>query len=286
MEFLVVTGLSGAGKSRAVDALEDIGFYCVDNIPAMLIPRFYELCIQGQNERQKIAVVTDSRSGGKFEDFLDELEKLKTDSLEYKILFIDCDEDVLVNRYKETRRKHPLAEKYNGSIPLAVRAETVMLKKAREKADYLIDTTHLSPAQMKERISTLFLGDMSRALIVHCISFAFKHGVPNEADLVFDVRCLPNPFYVDSLKEKTGLDADVREYVLNCEQTKGFLTRLYDMLDYMLPLYALEGKSQLVIAVGCTGGQHRSVTVANCVYDHLKNKGARCSITHRDLHNS
>lgn len=284
MEFLVVTGLSGAGKSRVMDALEDIGFYCVDNIPAMLVPRFYELCLQGKNDMQRIAVITDTRSGGMFEDFIAELEKLRSDSLEYKILYIDCDEKVLINRYKETRRKHPLAEKFNGSLSMAVHAEMEMLKKAREKADYLIDTTHYTPTKLKERICELFLGDMGRALIVHCKSFAFKHGVPNEADLVFDVRCLPNPFYVDSLREKTGLDEDVRNYVLNCEQTQGFLTRLYDMLDYLIPLYTLEGKSQLVIAVGCTGGQHRSVTVAGCVYEHLKSKGARCTITHRDAH--
>jgi len=283
MEFLVVTGLSGAGKSRAIDALEDIGFYCVDNIPPMLIPKLYELFTQTKMKLTNVALVTDSRSGDTFDNFFDELEKFKRKDLEYKVLFIDCSDDILINRYKETRRKHPLADKFNGSIEKAVEREREMFRSVRERADYLIDTTHLSASQMKKRICDLFLQKSEHSLIIHCMSFAFKHGIPSEADLIFDVRCLPNPFYIDELRNKTGLCDEVREYVINREPTQGFLTRLYDMIDYLVPLYTAEGKSQLVIAIGCTGGQHRSVAVAQSLYKHLTEKDAYCTVNHRDI---
>jgi UPF0042 nucleotide-binding protein len=284
MEFLIVTGLSGAGKSRAVDALEDIGFYCVDNIPPKLIKAFYELSQQAKGALSRVAVVTDIRGGDMFSSLLETLDELKSEKKEYRILFLDADDYVLINRFKETRRKHPLAENCLGSLEQAVQLERGVLKPVRERADYIIDTSNLSSAQLKERISSLFLGDSSDALMIHCVSFGFKHGIPNESDLVFDVRCLPNPYYVEELKNLTGLDEPVRKYVMQWEQTKGFIDRFIDLIDYMIPLYCNEGKSQLVIAVGCTGGHHRSVALAQLLYNHLIERDMRTSVNHRDIH--
>ena len=283
MEFLIVTGLSGAGKSRAVDALEDIGFYCVDNIPPKLIPTFYALCATAGNTFSRVAVVTDIRGGDMFSSLFETLDDLKNEDKHYRILFLDANDYVLINRFKETRRKHPLAENNLGSLEQAVKLEREILRPVREKADYIIDTSFLSPAQLKERISNLFLGDSSQALMVHCVSFGFKYGIPTEADLVFDVRCLPNPFYIEELKHLTGLDEPVYSYVMKWEQTKGVVQRLISLIDYMLPLYCDEGKSQLVIAIGCTGGKHRSVALAQLLYDHLLENGHRTSVNHRDI---
>ena len=283
MEFLIVTGLSGAGKSRAVDALEDIGFYCVDNIPPKLIPTFYDLCAKAGNTFSRVAVVTDIRGGDMFSSLFETLDDLKNEDKHYRILFLDANDYVLINRFKETRRKHPLAENNLGSLEQAVKLEREILRPVREKADYIIDTSFLSPAQLKERISNLFLGDSSQALMVHCVSFGFKYGIPTEADLVVDVRCLPNPFYIEELKHLTGLDEPVYSYVMKWEQTKGVVQRLISLIDYMLPLYCDEGKSQLVIAIGCTGGKHRSVALAQLLYDHLLENGHRTSVNHRDI---
>jgi UPF0042 nucleotide-binding protein len=283
MEFLIVTGLSGAGKSRAVDALEDIGFYCADNIPPKLIETFYELSQQAKGALSRVAVVTDMRGGNMFSSLLQTLDELRQDNKEFKLLFLDANDYVLINRFKETRRKHPLAENCLGSLEQAVQLERDALKPIRENADFIIDTSSLSPAQLKERISNLFLGDSSDALMIHCVSFGFKYGLPSEADLVFDVRCLPNPYYVEELKNLTGLDQPVRDYVMKWDQTKGFVTRFLDMIDYMIPLYCNEGKSQLVIAIGCTGGHHRSVTLAQLLYNHLTERNMRTSVNHRDI---
>ena len=283
MEFLIVTGLSGAGKSRAVDALEDIGFYCVDNIPPKLIPTFYDLCAKAGNTFSRVAVVTDIRGGDMFSSLFETLDDLRNEDKRYRILFLDANDFVLINRFKETRRKHPLAENNLGSLEQAVKLEREILRPVREKADYIIDTSFLSPAQLKERISNLFLGDASQALMIHCVSFGFKYGIPTEADLVFDVRCLPNPFYIEELKPLTGLDEPVYSYVMKWEQTKGFVQRLISLIDYMIPLYCDEGKSQLVIAIGCTGGKHRSVALAQLLYDHLLEKGHRTGVNHRDI---
>ncbi|HIR03846.1 MAG: RNase adapter RapZ [Acutalibacteraceae bacterium] len=284
MEFVIITGLSGAGKTIAMHALEDIDFYCVDNLPPVLIPTFYDLCKNSSEERMKqVAVVTNIRTGEDFQSFRDILSKLRGENKPFKIMFLDTKKDVLLTRYKETRRKHPLSETYRGSTIEAVNLESELLKSVKEHADYTIDTTHLSPAQLKERVSTLFLGEAHLALTVTCMSFGFKYGAPSEADLVFDVRCLPNPFYIEALKHKTGLDEDVREYVLKWEQTQGLVKRVFDLVDYTLPLYIEEGKSQLVIAFGCTGGKHRSVALARLLYTHLVDNGQRASIHHRDI---
>ena len=283
MEFVVVTGLSGAGKTQAMHAMEDIGFFCVDNLPPALIPVFYDLCVKSEDIMGRVAVVTDTRGGELFKSFFTAMEALKHDKKPYKILFLDASDNVLVRRFKETRRKHPLSDDLNGSLEQAVKLEREMLKPMRESSDYVIDTSLVSPAQLRSRIAQLFLNSAEDSLAVHCISFGFKYGVPMESDLVYDVRCLPNPFYDEKLRPLTGLDAPVRDYVMEKEETKGFVARFTDMVDYLLPLYAKEGKSQLVIAVGCTGGPHRSVALAQYMHDHLVQKGVRASVTHRDM---
>ena len=283
MEFVVVTGLSGAGKTQAMHAMEDIGFFCVDNLPPALIPVFYDLCVKSEDIMGRVAVVTDTRGGELFKSFFTAMEALKHDKKPYKILFLDASDSVLVRRFKETRRKHPLSDDLNGSLEQAVKLEREMLKPMRESSDYVIDTSLVSPAQLRSRIAQLFLQSAGDSLAVHCISFGFKYGVPMESDLVFDVRCLPNPFYDEKLRPLTGLDAPVRDYVMEKEETKGFVARFTDLIDYLLPLYAKEGKSQLVIAVGCTGGHHRSVALAQYMRDHLVQKGVRASVTHRDM---
>lgn len=283
MDFIIVTGLSGAGKTRAINALEDIGFFCADNIPPKLIETFYEMTQQSHGALSHVAVVTDIRGGDMFSTLLATLDRMDTEHKEYKVLFLDANDYVLINRFKETRRKHPLADNCLGSLDQAVKLERDVLRPVKERADYVIDTSYLSPAQLKERISSLFLGDASDAMKIHCISFGFKFGMPTEADLVFDVRCLPNPFYVEDLKHLTGLDKPVQDYVLQSKETQGFVSRLFSLVDYMIPLYCNEGKSQLVIAIGCTGGHHRSVTLAQVLYEHLMGQDLRASVNHRDI---
>ncbi len=283
MEFVIVTGLSGAGRTLAMHAMEDIGFFCVDNLPPALIPVFYDLCIKSEGLQNRVAVVTDTRGGELFKSFFTAMESLKRDKKSYKILFLDSSDAVLVRRFKETRRRHPLSEDLNGSLEQAVKLEREMLGPVKDCSDYVIDTSGVSPAQLKTRITEMFLSSPSDSLSVHCISFGFKFGIPMESDLVFDVRCLPNPFYDEALRPKTGLDPEVRDYVMEKEETKGFVSRFTDMIDYLVPLYSKEGKSQLVISVGCTGGHHRSVALAQYMCDYLGSKGIRTSVTHRDI---
>lgn len=283
MEFVIVTGLSGAGKSRAVDALEDIGFYCVDNMPPKLLSKFAELCLQSQEKLSRVAIVIDSRGGRLFRGLFDELDAMREQGGSYKILFLECEDQVLARRFKETRRKHPLASENGGSVLKAIEAERQLLRSARTRADYLIDTSHLSSAQLRERIAQLFLGDTNGAMMVQCMSFGFKYGYPSEADIVMDVRCLPNPYYVDALRSRTGLESEVRDYVLDRDETREFQRRLYDLIDYMLPLYRNEGKSQLVIAIGCTGGRHRSVCLTEELARHIGDGGQQVMVNHRDI---
>lgn len=283
MEFVVVTGLSGAGKTQAMHSMEDIGFFCVDNLPPALIPVFYDLCLKSESAMDRVAVVTDTRGGELFKSFFTAMESLKMEDKPYRILFLDASDGILVRRFKETRRKHPLSDDLGGSLEQAVRLEREMLRPVRESSDFVIDTASLSPAQLKGRIAELFLTSASDSLAVHCISFGFKFGIPMEADLVLDVRCLPNPFYDQDLRPKTGLDPEVRDYVMENEETRGFLARYTPLLDYLLPLYEKEGKSQLVVAMGCTGGHHRSVALAQYTCDYLSGKGVKASVTHRDI---
>jgi len=282
MAFVIITGVSGAGKSRAVNSLEDLGFYCADNMPPALIPKFADLCLQTDGKIIDVAIVTDVRGGILFSSFFEGLDELKKQGGDYKILFLDADDAVLMRRFQETRRKHPLSEP-GVTISEAIIREREMLRPARERADYIIDTSNLSPAQLKERLAVLFMGKNTTGLLVNCVSFGFKYGTPTEADLIFDVRCFPNPFYIDELKNFTGLDRPVRDYVFSSDSMQKFMKMLYEMIDFLLPLYAEEGKSQLVVAIGCTGGKHRSVTIAEALYKHILDKDMRASVNHRDI---
>ncbi len=283
MDLILVTGLSGAGKSRVVDALEDIGYFCVDNMPPKLMATFAQLLLNSREKREKVAIVTDIRVGGSFGDLFNAMVELKNMGCNPKLLFIDAADNVLVRRYKETRRKHPLLEKYNGSIVEALAAERAILEPAKSIADYVIDSSHMTPTECKNRISEMFLENPQNAMKVHCMSFGFKYGIPNDSDLLFDVRCLPNPFYVPELKERTGLEESVKSFVLKYDEAQGLLAKLYDLLDYLIPLYIKEGKSQLVISIGCTGGRHRSVVFAQLLKEHLDKLGCVATVHHRDI---
>ena len=285
MEFVILTGLSGAGKTNALHAMEDNGFYCVDNLPPLLLDTFYDLCENSTDNRMKrVAVVADARSGEMFAEIADVLQKAKLDGRRFKILFLDAKLDTLVIRYKETRRKHPLlGEMVSGSTEEAVELEDELMKAVREMADYVIDTTFMQPAQLKERVTTLFSGDIHDSLLVTFVSFGFKYGIPMEADLIFDVRCLPNPYYVPELKPLTGLDEAVVDYVMSFEVSGQFMKKLIDFIDFSIPLYKQEGKSEVVIGIGCTGGKHRSVTVARLLNTHLIERSQKSSTHHRDI---
>ena len=263
-----------------------MGYYCVDNIPPAIIPSFVELSARSGDLLNKMAIVTDIRGGVLFSEIEQVLNNLKNNSVAYKILFLDAADDVLIRRYKENRRRHPMADAENMSLSAAVKKEREMLKKIRFMSDYIIDTSHISIAQLKVQLSNVFCGSVSNVLKIQCKSFGFKYGADTEADLVIDVRCLPNPFYVEDLKHKTGLDKEVRDYVMSNDDSKEFLARLLSFIDCAVPLYAKEGKSQLIISIGCTGGKHRSVTFAQLIGEHLQNENFNCSITHRDIYKS
>lgn len=283
MNFLIVTGLSGSGKSGVINVLEDIGYYCIDNIPPQLIPKFAEICIKSEKIIHNVAIVTDIRGGELFLELDKGLSYFKENDLNYKILFLDAADEVLIKRYKETRRRHPLDEASHGSIQRAIAMEREMLMSVREKADYYIDTSELSMAQLKENVYGLFLDNPADSMVVKVMSFGFKYGCAREADLVFDVRCLPNPFYIPELKAHTGLESCVSDYVMQFDQSKELLKKLEDMISFLIPLYHHEGKSQLVIAFGCTGGKHRSVTFAENMFKYLEENGVKCRICHRDI---
>lgn len=286
MELLIVTGMSGAGKSQAANALEDMGYYCVDNIPPEIIQAFVNLSERSGESLNKIAIVTDVRGGDMFKSINDVLNNLKNNNVNYKVLFLDAADEVLIRRFKENRRKHPLVGDSDMSINDAVKTERQMLKKLRFMADYVIDTSYISISQLKSQLSAIFFGNVSNVLKIQSKSFGFKYGSDTEADLVFDVRCLPNPFYVEELKNKTGLDKEVQHYVMNSDDSKEFLDKLIAFIDCAVPLYAKEGKSQLIIAIGCTGGKHRSVTFAELIGKHLQSKNYDCIINHRDIYKS
>lgn len=284
MQLVIVTGMSGAGKSRAIDTLEDIGFFCVDNMTPKLIPTFVQLLDDSAETREKVAIAADIRLGGSFSHLFNALEELKNMDCEYKILFIDADNDVILRRYQETRRKHPLSHDNSAQeLQDIIVKEREILKNARDIADFVIDTSLLTASQLKERVAKLFLDDVTNTLKINVNSFGFKYGMPKDSDLVFDVRCLPNPFYIPELKYHTGLETPVRDYVMSFEQAKGLEPKLLDLVNYLVPLYRAEGKSQLTISVGCTGGRHRSVVFAELVYNSIKEKGYNVSVYHRDI---
>lgn len=285
MEFVIITGMSGAGKTSALHVLEDIGYYCVDNIPASLLPMLYTLCSKSDDENmRRVAVVVDVRGAENYKTLNVGIEQFKASHSDVKILFLDAKNDLIVTRYKETRRRHPLADRLkDGMVSEAVELERALLASTKNLADYRVDTTYMSNKQLRERVMNMFMENPSQALTLTFMSFGFKFGIPLEADMIIDVRCLPNPFYIAALQPLTGLDQQVRDYVLGSEETQQFVKRTLNLLDFAVPLYLKEGKSELVVGVGCTGGKHRSVTVAGELENHFERLGYRCIIQHRDV---
>ncbi len=283
MEFVVISGLSGAGKSKAASVLEDVGFFVVDNMPVSLIPKFAELCMAGQAQYDRAAIVCDIRGGQTFDGLFAAMAELERMGCAYKTLFMEASPETIIKRYKETRRRHPLAQG-NTTLEEAVSRERTILAPVRARAEYIVDTTALSTAKLRGEILRLFgQGGPQQAMSVSVTSFGFKYGIPIEADLVFDVRFLPNPFYIAELRHLTGLDAPVYDFVFGYQQTKDFMTYLERLIGFLLPLYVEEGKAALVIAVGCTGGQHRSVAVTRALAEFIRRKGYAASENHRDM---
>ena len=281
MKTVIITGLSGAGKSLAVDVLEDLGYFCIDNLPPELIMKFADLIMQSGGRLEKSAMVCDIRSGD-MNQLKASIEELKRHGIDYDILYLGASDEVLIKRYKETRRQHPLSK--GGGLIEGIQKEREMFEEIRKSATFYVDTSLFSASQLKEHLSNLFTGDGSpERMIVNVVSFGYKYGIPLDSDLVFDVRFLPNPYYIPELKYHTGLDRDVFDYVMGFEDTKDFYKKLYDMIEYLIPLYIEEGKSQLVISVGCTGGHHRSVTIAEALTDALKENGHNVIVAHRDI---
>lgn len=285
MEFVIISGMSGAGKTSALHIMEDIGYYCVDNIPTSLLQTLYKLCKDSSDKAmERVAVVVDVRGNGDYEVMYDDLENFKKNNEGVSILYIDAKVDSLIVRYKETRRRHPLTERLkDGSVAAAVKEEQRLLVPVKTLADYSIDTTFMSIKQLRERIISMFLENSTNSIMLTFMSFGFKYGIPLESDLIIDVRCLPNPFYIAELKEHTGLEKCIQDYVLDSEETQEFVKRLIDWLDYSLPLYLKEGKSELVVGIGCTGGKHRSVTIAELLDNYFMEKGYKCIVQHRDV---
>jgi len=282
MYFLIVSGMSGAGKSRAVATLEDLGYYCVDNLPIALIPRFAEICLAATERYERVALVTDVRAGGDFQQLFDSLDSIKNMGCDYRILFLDTDSPTLIRRFKETRRKHPLMER-GESMTAAIEKERHLLSALRSRADFVVDTTSLSAAGLRERLLNLFSGtDNLGRLEVIVQSFGFKYGIPPDADLVFDVRFLPNPYYEMSLREKNGTDPDVRDYVFRGGTADALMSHLTSLIDFLLPCYVSEGKANVVIGIGCTGGKHRSVAITEALSSHLRGKEYGVVTMHRD----
>ena len=284
MRFVVVTGMSGGGKSTARRMLEDAGFYCVDNLPVSLVEMFVDMVSLPGAEASKVALGLDVRSGQSFQAAQDILDKLKENGFVYEILFLDASEKVLLKRYKESRRRHPLS--LSGErVEEGISREREILRRIREKADYVIDTSNLLTRELKEELDRIFVrNEEYNSLMINIVSFGFKYGIPADADLVFDVRFLPNPFYIEELKQHTGNEKEVQDYVMGYPESHEFLDKLTDMLHFLIPNYIKEGKYQLVIGIGCTGGKHRSVTLANMLYERLKNKGSYgLKLSHRDV---
>ena len=283
MEFLIITGLSGAGKSRAADILEDLDYYCVDNMPVALMPRFAELCLDTHGRYEKVALVTDVRERDGFGQLPTILEELGTMDCQVRILYMDADVRTLVRRYKESRRPHPLAGP-GVSVEAAIKREESLLAPIRERADFVVNSSNLTLGMLQGKLFSLFAGEGKRREIdVTVLSFGFKHGIPLDADLVFDVRFLPNPFYVEELRPLCGLDRPVAEYVFAYQQTRSFMEKLEDLIAFLLPFYLEEGKLSLTIAIGCTGGRHRSVAIAAALHEHLTAGGVNSLNVNRDL---
>ncbi|MCH5138101.1 RNase adapter RapZ [Clostridiaceae bacterium UIB06] len=283
MRFVIVTGLSGAGKTQAIRNLEDLGYFCVDNLPPTLIPKFAEACYNTDGKIDKIALVIDIRGGKFFDDLFVSLKHIKESGYKYEILFLEASDEVLIKRFKESRRKHPLAP--DGRLLNGILMERNKLREVKDRADNIIDTSKLATRELREEITKIYSeeGQVETQLIITILSFGFKYGIPVDSDLAFDVRFLPNPYYIPELKKYSGNDKPVSDYVMNFKETTDFIDKLEDMLQFLIPNYLKEGKRQLIVSIGCTGGRHRSVTIANVIYNRLKDHGHKVNIDHRDI---
>lgn len=282
MKFLIVTGLSGAGKSLSIKYLEDFGYFCVDNLPPALIVKFAELWSQSKSITENIALVIDIRGGKFFDQLQSSLEELKIAGFDYEILFLEATDEILIKRFKASRRQHPLA--VDGRIIRGIKAERSKLEHIKSQASFIIDTTNMLPNDLKDEMKHLFVdGGVSEGIHISVVSFGFKYGIPLDADMVFDVRFLPNPYYVEALKRFSGMDEGVRSYVMQWPEAVEFMNKLVDMVEFLIPNFIKEGKSQLVIAIGCTGGRHRSVTMVNMLSKKLKENNHRVIVEHRDI---
>ena len=284
MQYTIVTGMSGSGKTKVIRYLEDMGYFCIDNMPPMLIPKFSEMLTSVNGKFNNVAFVVDTRVGDMINELLAQIDDLKQKGYDCKLLYINADDETLVKRYKETRRFHPLAGS-DGRVEDGLKRERELLGFLKKKADYLVDTSHMLTRELKAELNKIFVQNKEyKNLYITVLSFGFKYGIPNDADLVFDVRFLPNPYYIEELRPMSGNDQPVRDYVMNNDTAKQFLIKLTDMVEFLIPNYISEGKTQLVIGIGCTGGKHRSVTLANELYEALKKTdsyGVR--IEHRDI---
>ena len=284
MRFVIVTGMSGAGKSSVLKMLEDAGYFCVDNLPVPLVLKFAEISWHEENMMSKVALGIDIRSRNHLNMLEDVLKSVRDEGYDYEILFMDCKDDKLIKRYKETRRSHPLSG--TGRVDQGIAEERRLLVPLRNRADYILDTSRLLIRDLKREITSIFVEDKQyKNLYITVLSFGFKYGIPSDADLVFDVRFLPNPYYIEELRPKNGNDKEVQDYVMQNEKTGQFLNKLTDMISFLIPNYIAEGKTQLVIAIGCTGGKHRSVTIANALYGALEQSEGDygVKIEHRDI---
>lgn len=282
MRFVIVTGMSGAGKSTTLKTLEDIGYFCVDNLPIQLIMRFAEIAYAKDNDINNVAIGVDIRSGVYLEQLSECLQQLKESQYNYEILFLDSNDDVLIKRYKETRRNHPLAR--NGRVEDGIKIERSRIAFLRKEADYIIDTTSLLTRELKAELDKIFIENAEyNNFIINIVSFGFKYGIPRDADLVFDVRFLPNPYYDLELRPLTGNDEAIQNFVMQFDEAKEFMNKIVDLLEFLIPNYIKEGKNGLVVAVGCTGGKHRSVTLANGIFKELESLPYSVRIVHRDI---
>lgn len=283
MRFVIVTGMSGAGKSTALKMLEDMGYFCVDNLPIVLLKTFAELSCTPGSEMEKVALGVDIRSGQALEELEKVLEEITMEKFQYEILYLDASDAVLVKRYKETRRSHPLAR--GDRVDKGLAEERIKMAFLKKHADYIMDTSQLLTRELNQGLNRIFVQNQEfKSLVITVLSFGFKYGIPNDCDLVFDVRFLPNPFYIEGLRNKTGNDAEVQDYVMGFDLAHQFLDKLTDMVEFLIPNYVLEGKNQLVIGIGCTGGKHRSVTLADRLYERMKSRSEYgLKIEHRDI---
>lgn len=282
MKMVIVTGMSGAGKSTALNVLEDDGYYCVDNMPISLVMNFAELAARQNQGYDKIALGIDIRSGSALSEFADVLDKMSGRGIQYQILYLDASDDTLVKRYKETRRTHPLAKAHR--VDQGIRLERERLAFLKKRADFIVDTSQLLTRELKAELSRIFVGEEEyHNLYVTVLSFGFKYGIPADADIVLDVRFLPNPYYIEELRPLTGNDSQIRDFVMKCQEAQEFLAKVDDLIKFLLPNYVKEGKNSLVVAIGCTGGKHRSVTLANAIAARIADTEYGCKVEHRDI---